>query len=43
MVAAIEKVLDVEKVEGTAVSIDEIPDERRGYGDFVLQEQKRSG
>jgi len=42
VVAAIEKVLDVEKVEGTAVSIDEIPDERRGYGDFVLQEKKEA-
>src|SRR5690554_1485663 len=42
VVAAIEKVLDVEKVEGTAVSIDEIPDERRGYGDFVPQEKKEA-
>ena len=42
VVAAIEKVLDVEKVEATAVSIDEKPDERRGYGDFVLQEKKEA-
>ena len=42
-VAAIEKVLDVENVKGTAMSIDEIPDERRGYGDtyrFASQDKK---
>ena len=45
VVAAIEKILDVEKVEGTAVAIDEIPDERRGYGDayHLVPREKKEG
>lgn len=37
VVNAIKKVLDVEDVKGSAVSIDKIPDERRGYGDAFHQ------
>ncbi|NLY88901.1 MAG: chemotaxis protein CheA [Firmicutes bacterium] len=43
IIASINKVLDVENVQGTTVSIDEIPEERRAYGEtyrFTPREEK---